>query len=212
MNPQKGNPGDIISEDRWSRVQRVNKDTRQYVSKFENNEVSIPAETLKGEWDSWSELDRLSFAMAYRFKPDILPEDEKILDFLMASGDERVWAAIATCLLRHSDQSKVKNFLLKRLQSSPEPRMNFIQALSLIGGSQVVSELRQFHDRIRDEIPTVPAEKRRDLILEFLFGCSGLWKLKNDRAYREEIKSFSNDSDEIVRQTATLLLRGGNLG
>ena len=210
MNPQKEDAGEIISDDRWSRLHQVNHDTRRYVSKFENNEVSISAERLQSEWDSWSEADKLSFAIAYGFKPEILLEDEKILDFLMAAGDERVWVVIAICLLRHSDKSKVRNFLIERLRSSSEPKMNFIQALSLIGGSEVVSELRRFHDRVREGIPTASKEKRRDMILEFLFGCSGLWKLEDDKAYPEEIESFSNDPDEIVRRTVALLLRGGS--
>jgi hypothetical protein len=183
-----------------------------YVSKFEKNEVLISLEMLQREWDSWSEADKLSFAMAYSFKPEILREDEMILDFLMRAGDERVWLIIAICLVRHSDKHKVKSFLLERLQSSSEPRINFIRALSLIGGSQVASELRRFHDRIHDEIHTSPKEKQRDLILEYMFSCSGLWKLENSRIFREEIGSFSNHADEIIRKTANLLLHGENPG
>lgn len=199
----------LVHEDRWSRTYQAGENFYASESKFEADGLSVSVEELSSAWDSWNESERLSFVNAYRSKTHFLPSDEKILEFLMARGDEAVWSTIASSLtLYHSNKKMTLDFLLERLRSGSEPKSNFIQALYVLGDVGTLPSLHQLHDRLSVEIKQAEGEPDHWTIYDFLKCCEALAYLEKSERYRDEIRPFLEHSAELVRIQAQMALDG----
>jgi hypothetical protein len=207
MNEGKGQEHRVLFSDRWSRIRYSGEGRQQYESKFATNETTISPNQLASEWDGWNDEDRVAFATACVFKPKFEPEDYEILDFLMVQGHPRVATVIATALPGHPDKEKVQAFLLTQLQLNPELKINFIQALAMIATPPVIEALCEFYQRAHRKVTIERNNTSRDAILEFLYCCAALRKLKHESRYEQEISRFSGYPDEIIKNTVSLLLK-----
>jgi hypothetical protein len=208
MVPQfGGNINRLLSEDRWSRVYEVDEVSRIYESKFATDGIVISLQELEREWEIWTESERLSFAKAYAYKSSFGLDDGKVLDYLMERGSELIWQSIAGCLPRHPDRMRARAFLLERLRSGSKTVANFAQVLVFFGDSEVIFELRRFHDRAVAEIMSRERGEDVDLILSFLYSCSSLRKLQGSSVYDEEIERFRAYPNRIVRDIVAVLLK-----
>ena len=61
---------DLISETAWSREFRVGPETFQFESKFVNDDLNVPAETVRNRWPQWGPAEQLSFVTAFILKPE----------------------------------------------------------------------------------------------------------------------------------------------
>jgi len=129
----------LLKEDRWSRVYETTRHPLLLESKFKTDGLSVAFHQLRSDWESWKDSERFAFLNAYRYKPTITADDEKIIEFLMASTDERVQMMIALLSTRHPDKKMVAKFLVARLNSAPEHLPNFLQALTVLGDSDTTS-------------------------------------------------------------------------
>jgi hypothetical protein len=203
-------PNEVVEEGRWSRTCRLDDGT-VYVSKFLSDGLVVDLETIKAEWDTWSESERLDFVQAYLDKPDASAEDEKILLFLMERGGERVWANMASLLPWLSDRERALGFLCERLGSdSSEPKGGFVRALEVIGGTRALSALEEFHDVTRSDLSTVDGADAAGLIIDFMYCCSALVKVKGREPHLHEIEAFLSDERDLVRLVASDLVREAN--
>ena len=198
----------LVHEDRWSRTYQAAEDFYAFESKFEADGLSVSVEELSVGWDSWGKGERLSFANAYRSKTQFLESDEKVLEFLMAKGDEPVWSTVALCLTRHSNKKMVLDFLLERLRSGSEPKSNFIQALYVLGDAAAIPNLHELHGRLSQKTKQAQGELDRWTIYDFLKCCEALAYLEKMEGYREEIRRFLDHPDELVRIQAQMALAG----
>src|SRR2546425_1264460 len=198
----------LVRETMWSRTYQVGKKAFAYESKFKAGGLSISVGELTPMWDSWGDSGKLDFASAFSKKVDIAGRDEKVLEFLMARGDERVLSTIALCLTRHSDRKMVLNFLLERLRSGSEPKGNFIQALAMLGDLEAVAGIREVYGQVSTEINRRGADADKWLILDFVVCCSALSRLEDSPSYREQIKPFLNHPNEAVRNISKLWFEG----
>lgn len=199
----------IIREERWSRIYEAEDGSPVNVSKFLTDEISVSEDVIKDQWESWSQSEKTAFARAFAEKPKFSGEDERILDFLMGAGDERVWVSIASGLPRHSQGKRVLNFLIDRLKSGSEPKANYMHALSTLGDSQAVLSMKDLYKRISGEIAKAGTKADKLLIFEFVVCCSSLAKLEGSSAYQDEIRPFLNHPDEHVRAFSKIYLEGG---
>jgi hypothetical protein len=199
----------LIREDRWFKVFEMQPSVQARVSKFMTREADIRETELKEEWVSWRESERLTFAQAFSAKPEITQEDERILEFMMHSTDERVWASVASCLTRHSNKEMVLSFLTERLRSGAESKANFLQALSMLGDREAIPAVKALHDRLAADIRREGAEANEWLILDFVVSCSALNKLEGTTAYRDEIEPFLSHPSEHVRKSSKIWFDGG---
>lgn len=200
----------LIREDRWFKVFEMQPSVMARVSKFMTRDADIRETELKKEWDSWRESERLTFAQAFSVKPEITQEDERILEFMMKSTDERVLASIASCLTRHSDKGMVLPFLTDQLRSAgAESKANFLQALSMLGDREAIPAVKALHDRLAADIRREGAQAKEWLILDFVVSCSALNELERTTAYRHEIEPFLSHPSEHVRKSSKIWLDGG---
>src|SRR5579872_6612472 len=107
----------LLQEDRWSRLYQTGRNRVLYASKFRTDRLSVSFDQLRSEWAVWDRSERLSFASAYRYKPEITAQDERIMEFLAKKGDHRVRATIPIFLTRHPNKRFVLRFLLRGLGS-----------------------------------------------------------------------------------------------
>jgi len=207
MNEGKGPERRVLFSDRWSRIQYLGEGRQQYESKLATNETTISPNQLASEWEGWNDEERVAFATACVFKPKFGVEDYEILDFLMVQGHPRVANVIATALPGHPNKEKVQAFLLTQLQLNPELKTNFIQALAMIAAPPVVEALFEFYQHARRKVTIDRENISRDAILEFLYCCAALGKLKHEIKYEKEISRFGAYPDEIIKSTVVLLLK-----
>lgn len=199
----------LVQEDRWSRTYQAGENSYASESKFESDGLSVSVEELSSEWDSWNESERLSFVNAYQAKAQFLDSDEKILEFLMATGDEAVWSTIASSLaLHHPNKKMILDFLLEKLRSGSEPKSNFIQALYVLGDVAALPSLHQLHDRLSAELKQAQGAPDHWTIYDFLKCCEALTYLEKEQGYQDEIRPFLEHSEELIRIQARMALAG----
>ena len=200
----------LVHEDRWSRTYEAGENFYASESKFEADHLSVSVEELSSAWDSWDESEKISFVNAYRSKAQFVESDERILEFLMAKGDEPVWSTIASSLaLHHSNKKMVLEFLLKRLTSGSEPKSNYVQALYVLGDVAALPSLHELHDQLSEQVKRAP-QRQVDhwTVNDFLRCCEALGYLEKTEHYRDEIRPFLDDPDELVRIHAQNALAG----
>jgi hypothetical protein len=199
----------LVHEDKWSRTYEAGENFYASESKFEADGLSISVEDLSSVWHAWNDSERQGFVNAYRSKARFDESDQKILDFLMANGDERVWSTISSPLsLHHQNKKTVLEFLLERLQTGSEPKSNFIQALYVLGDVAALPGLHDLHDRLLDEIKQAHGEPDTWTIRDFLTCCEALAHLEKTDHYREEIRSYLRHPDQMIRIKAEMALAG----
>ena len=199
----------LIRENRWFKIFEMEPGVEARVSKFMTGEAAISETALQAEWALWGESEQLVFAQAFGVKSEITQEDERILEFMMRSRDERLLASIARCLTRHSNRKMVLSFLIERLQSDGESKANFLDALSKLGDREAIPKVRALHDRLAAEIRRQGAETSEWSILDFVVSCSTLYKLGGETAYRDEIEPFLHHPSESVRTFSKISFEGG---
>jgi hypothetical protein len=200
----------LIHEDKWSRIYEAGENFYASESKFEADGLSVSVEELNSSWTSWDVSEKLSFVNAYRSKPLFVESDEKILEFLIARGDEPIWSTIASSLsLHHSNKKMVLDFLLERLKTGSEPKSNFIQALRILGDVAALPILHHLHDQLSTRIKTASQDHIDHwTVNDFLRCCEALAYLEKEDRYKEEIRRFLAHPDELVRIHAQNALAG----
>lgn len=200
----------LVHEDRWSRTYEADVNFYASESKFEADGVSVSVEDLSSAWGSWDDAEKVSFVNAYRSKTQFVESDEKILEFLMAKGNEPVWSTIASSLsLHYSNKKAVLNFLLERLKSSSEPKSNFIQALYILGDMAALPSLHQLHDRLSEHVRNMSkGYVDHWAVNDFLRCCEALAYLEKAERYQDEIRPFLHDPDELIRIHAQNAIAG----
>jgi len=198
----------LVREGRWSRVFEVEPNFFAYESKFEADGLSISVDELSADWNSWEDLEKLDFANAFRSKVEITNSDEKVLEFLMGKGDERVWSTMALCLTRHSNKAMTLDFLLERLNTGSEPKSNFIQALYVLGDPAAVPRLLELHDRLSEQVKETQGTADRWIVYDFLKCCEALVYFGGVELYQDEIRPFLDNPDERIRNHAQRALAG----
>jgi hypothetical protein len=198
----------LLHEDRWSRTYEAGENFYAAESKLDADGLSFSIGQLRSEWDSWDDSEKIRFVNAFRSKSRFSKSDEPILEFLMESGNEPVWSTIASCLaVHHTDKQRVLAFLLEKIKSFSEPKSNLIQALYVLGDAAALPALHQLHDELRESI-----KRTHDVdhwkINDFLRSCEALAYMEKGDSYRDEIRQFLRDPDELVRLHARNALAG----
>lgn len=199
----------VIREGTWSRVYEAEDGAQVNVSKFVTDNIEIDVDSVKSQWSSWKEPERIAFSHAFGSKPTFSREDERILDFLMDYGNERVCVSIAPALPKHSQKERVRKFLTDRLHRGTEPKANFIHALAVLGDSEAIPALRSIHSRLSAEISEAGSAAEEWSIFDFVSCCAALMKLENSPQYAEEIRAFLDHPSRAIRNFSKVWLEGG---
>jgi len=200
--------GELIKESRWSRLYRTGPRDYYSESKFLLDGLRADPSSIKREWNSFSDEEKVDFGIAFAAgaAADKSPEVEEILTFLMSAGPEEVWMNIAGMLPKHSDKEAVMRFLLERLQTSQEPAYCF-QALAGIGDQRAVPLLRQDYERRLTRINEagVAAVSEFDWC-DFYGCCAVLWKLGAEGPFETRVHEALSHPSDIVRVRVGVLL------
>ena len=200
---------ELIRESEWERVYKSHRWGRVHESKFLIDGMQVSAEDIIRRWPDLSSAERLEFAKAFADKSKVTPEDERILDFLMETGDCRIWRTIALVLLDHRDRERVLAFLLKRIREERKGRANFFQALELMKDKRAVLVLRAAYDDHRKKPQGLTQSVEEFDYVDYLQCCKALWALDSSTEYREAIEECSKSPVKSIRSYAARLLSGG---
>jgi hypothetical protein len=196
--------GDVIRENQWMRVYRSEDGGERLQSKFLFEEVQVSADEIRRTWPLMSEQKQFEFVQAYQAKPKVTLEDEKILDFLIETGNDVIWTFISALLPRHSEREKVLNFLFARIQRPDRLSANYYQALEVLGDPRAVQPLEIARQIQKEHINSGVKEEE----YAYLVCCRSLWKLRGSEGIEPEIRKALSSPDPDVRAFAETLLRG----
>jgi hypothetical protein len=146
----------------------------------------------------------VQFAQAFGHKRILTGEDEKVLNFLMGQGEEKVSASVALLITKHSDKKRAERFLIDCLAAFPHNRTNFLQALSFLVAPESASPVLN----VLEECKTKLADNNQDYesITDLIYCSAVLFKLLHQSAYREQIASYLQHPLESIRTAARLCL------
>ena len=198
--------GKLIRETEWMRVYESQPGTC-YESKFLTDGLQVSAELIIRRWPSFSAAEKLEFANAFAAKPEVTPEDERILDFLMQAGDFYIWMAVALLLPCHRERERVLAFLLERIREDRKDTANFFQAIVLMKDKRAVPALRAAYDNYRKELRAGTETAVKFDYVEYLACCKALWEIDGSMEYKAAIEDFSRADDKSVRSFAEHLLQ-----
>lgn len=199
---------ELIEETEWVRVYRVPPNTLRYESKFLTDGLEISADSLQRRWKTWTPSEQLDFANAYRAKPSLTTEDQKILAFLMEAGSELIWGAIALLLPRCSDRKRALSFLLERLAAAGACSGNYYQALERMGDARAVPLLRRRYEEYRRKLAPLAQHGLSSELSDYDVCCRALWKLDGAQEYMDALRDLLTHPDEIIRRRAHYYLFG----
>lgn len=202
----------LLSESRWMREYKVGSNLRSE-SKFRSEGLQVSADSLIGEWSSLSLGEQIEFSNAYRRKPSLTSEDQKILNFLMAVGPRQVWVNLSLFLCRHPDRESVFRFLVARIQEEEDYRANYFSAIEKLNDSRAIPILEgQYNAFTSGEayLKRTPLNQPEvSQLFDYLYCCRALLSLDPSPKYEAAIKEWLNHSDATISNTAQLLLTPG---
>src|SRR5688572_19601313 len=135
-------------ETHWYRVYDMEApDHSFHESKFRDGSATITLAELKKEWPTWSDWERTDFCQEV-CEPGCRDMPE-VLQFVMAQGEPRHWAAIALKVVYHLPADETIPFLLNACEKSdPEHLSNIMQALAKSGAPEAHNVLRDHLSRL----------------------------------------------------------------
>ena len=191
----------LIEETEWMRVYRVGR-TERLESKFLKDGIEVSADSIKQRWHEWGPVKQLDFANAFKAKPVLTTEDQEILRFLMESGSELTWGAIAYLLPRYSDRERAFSFLLEQAAAGGRCVANYYQALERMGDTRAVPLLRERYEQYRRKLVPLEGQGLHSGLSEYDVCCRALWKLDGSQEYEDALKSLLTHPDESIRRRA----------
>ncbi|MGB6475456.1 MAG: hypothetical protein WBF04_15500 [Candidatus Sulfotelmatobacter sp.] len=188
--------------------------TARHVSKFLRRDFNVPVKVVEERWPSWTAEERLIFAGAFSARFPHSDNDQRILDFLMQSGDTRIWRKIALPVARHRDRSCALRFLLARIAEAAPPLSNYYQAIQTLSASECVPALLDALSRHRQEVelhPSVQTSTEKLIYSDYLYCSATLFKITGQEVYRANITRMLEHGEEVVRQRATFIARSAGI-
>ena len=184
------------------RVYRFADGTLLEESKFLVDNLQVSLQKVRAKWHGLTEKEKLQFAQAFSAKPDLLPEDEGIVDFLIREGNWPIRLTIAPLLPRHSDRSFAFNVLDTWIKDKRSPKANFFQAIELIGDSRAVPTLKS----IFTEFEQRREKLNENELFDYVYCCKALWGLTHEPEYERAIRKCRQSNVLSVRVAAEALL------
>ncbi len=195
----------LVRESRWLRVYRGKPSLEILSSKFLEDGLELKAKDFEKTWADLSPQEKLDLCAAYRAKPRISEDDEKILEVIMRNGDDVTWRNIVSVLARLTDRAKVSLFIRERIAKQSPPVSNFYQAIETLRDLQAVPQLRLRYEQYK-KLGVSPTSTDRTLCIDYLSCCSALRKLTGSQQYERSMEPFLQANDKFVRYSAKRLL------
>jgi hypothetical protein len=197
----------LVRESEWMRVYQFNDGTLMYESKFLVDNLVVKADAIKRRWITLSSDERLEFAQAFQVKPEITPEDDLVLEFLMETGDTPIWITIAPLLARYPDHARSVAFLAQRIREPGRGKANYYQALELINDREALAVLFEAYEAYQPRLHDLVEPSEVSEIEDFLSCCRALWKMDGSTKYRQILQDFARSNDRRLGLTAQHLLQ-----
>ena len=200
-------PGNLVRESEWLRVYAVDRNQLRYESKFVSEKLLVSRTDIQSRWSDFSKQEKSDFVMAFQSKHPLTDEDEGILEFLMDSGDDSVWSAIALPVARMSasKHKRVIDFLTERIKDGGLHRANYYQALAALNDPGVVPALRAafYEDRTAVSMDR-PLNTFEDIFpyVDYLACAAALYKLARSDEFKKAIDDMKSHPDANVRAQA----------
>jgi len=193
---------ELMEETEWMRVYRTGRKTLLYRSKFLTDGLEVSADSIKQRWHNWRPAEQLDFANAFKAKPVLTTEDQEILRFLMESGSELTWGAIACLLPRYSDRERAFSFLLEQAAAGGRCVANYYQALERMGDPRAVPLLRQRYQEYGQRLSPFEQHGLFTELTDYHVCCRALWKLDGSKEYEDALKKLLTHPDENIQRRA----------
>ena len=212
-----GQSADLVRETDWSFVYRSAEKSYARLSKFFLDETfAVKASEIREKWPRMSEGERLDFVLNFWVKKNWTDDDTEILEIIMEDGNDRLWESCAQAFLKHPDQHRALNFLIRRLEEheGDEP-LNTIQALGLARDKRATAAIRPYFEKYRKAVENenetgVPDDVVFGPIpyLAYFVASGALLKIEGASEYEAGIQKFLNHPHKQVRWWAEHALRG----
>jgi hypothetical protein len=194
-----------VRESEWLRVRRVTPDLLEQTSRFLEPGFELKASGFEERWNTLSAQEQLDLCTAYHAKPTLSADDETILKFIMAHGNDLVWSSVVSVLTRLPSRYLVSEFVKSRIEKQREPLANFYHAAEILADHSLIPLLRRKYREYQD-MGITPASEDQVLSFDYLTCCRTLWKLTGEQRYEQQIRMFSQARSKSLKDYSKHLL------
>jgi hypothetical protein len=173
--------------------------------------LRLPRKTFKKDGRNGINVREWIFAHNWCSKNSWTPEDTKILEIIMADGDDDLCQSCNFAFLKHPDRNRVVSFLIDRLSRytlTHEP-LNYFQVLGMATDKRAVPAILQFYEKYKKAVANeavigVPDDVFRGPIpyFPYLSSAGALFKITGSPEYEQSIRKFLGHEKEQVRYWA----------
>jgi hypothetical protein len=195
----------VTEETEWYRYYESPEHPYIYESKFATGEASVSLAGLRSRWQSWTDGQRVQFAQAFKWKPALDAEDERVLGFLMRQKGEMISSSIAHLVAKARDKRGAAAFLVSCLRAYPHNRGNFLTALADLAAPETAPDLYLVFRECRDNVERDAADYGS--VANLLYCSAALFKVTADRKYLDIIFSYLHHGEAQVRSDAENSMR-----
>jgi hypothetical protein len=201
----------ITPENEWYEQREIGG-KRLLVSKFLRRDFIMGCDFVKDRWPSWTPDQRFDFVRAFSLGRQIeLSENDRcIINFLMESGESRIWRLIALSVAHHDDRSRALDFLLARIKQDSGHLSNYYQAVAI--GEFFSPECLQVlkinlvrHEQEIDQHPVLKASDDWLVYQDYLSCCASLFRGTGENTYLENIRRLLKHPDASVKEMVRTL-------
>lgn len=203
---------ELVQATEWSYSFKCGPQLHCKISRFLAEQgFEVAAKDIAERWPQWSQHQRMDFASSWWTKRTWTDDDNKILEIIMADGDDHVWQSCTQAFLKYPDRSRAVSFLVERvLHCDPEYNpLNYFQVLGMAKDKRAVPAILPFYEKFKRIVDSEPVLGVQEDVFRgpipyfpYLVAAGALFKITGEPEYEQSIRKFFDHANEQVRYWA----------
>ena len=199
---------ELVKATEWSYTYKCGPNSYCRISRFMvERDLEVAAEDIRERWPHWDRHQRMDFASNW-WEKTWSDNDTKILEIIMADGDDQVWQSCTQSFLKHPDRDRAVNFLVDRVLHYPREHapLNYFQVLGMAKDKRAAPAILPFYEKYkRDLAKESELGVQEDVIrgpipyLPYLTAAGSLFRITGSPEYEEAIRKYFDHPREQVR-------------
>jgi hypothetical protein len=199
---------ELVRATEWSYTYKCGSKSYCRISRFmAEKDLEVAAEDIRKRWPHWRHDERMDFATNW-WKKTWTDDDTKILEIIMADGDDQIWESCAQTFLKHPDRNRAVNFLVDRVlhYSLEHTPLNYFQVLGMAKDKRAASAILPFYEKYKTEMPEESTLDVQENVFRgpipyfpYLTAAGALFQITGSPDYEHAIRKYFDHPQEQVR-------------
>jgi hypothetical protein len=200
---------ELVRRTEWSYTFKCGPKSYCNISRFlAEKALEVTAKEIRVRWVEWDERQRMDFASNWWAKRTWTPDDTKILEIIMADGDDRIWHSCAQAFLKHPDRDRAITFLVGCVLNwkGDHAPLNYFQVLGMAKDQRAVAAILPWYERHKGEVAReaeigIPESLSFGPIpyFPYLSAAGALFAITGSPEYEQAIRKYFDHPREQVR-------------